>query len=73
MITDPFYRSLHQDISKFYDEVWFGSGNMKEFHLSILKEHYRPSRFHNCGNLSVERDEFLIEIQDIVNESFWDN
>ena len=73
MNADPFYQSLHRDISKFYNEVWGGSGNMKDFHLSKLEEYYRPSRFYNCGNLRIERNEFLTELQDIVNESFWDN
>ena len=73
MNTDPFYLSLHRDISKFYDEVWGGSDNMKGFHLSKLEELYRPSRFHDCENLRIERNEFLTELQDIVNESFWDN
>jgi len=73
MNTDPFYRSLHQDISEFYDEVWGGNSNMKTYHLSKLKENYRPSRFHNCENLSIKRNEFLTELQDEVNKSFWED
>lgn len=81
MIDDLFLQNLIKDIYKWYDK-WYLPGKVyykyekaakfvldgaKREHIQILLEYYDKARFDNCNDLTLERDKFLGEIQQIVD------
>lgn len=59
-----FFTKLVDSIKKFYDKDLVGhSVGMRNLHVMILSESYEPERFERAKNLSIERAEFLGEVQ----------
>jgi len=66
---DIFLITIVRDVSKWYDKWYTGNINaVKGLHLYELLEHYDPKRFRDCEDLSEERVQFLVEVQEIMNE-----
>jgi len=59
-----FFTKLIEAIKKSYDKDLIGhSVGMRNLHIMILSESYVPERFERAENLSIERAEFLGEVQ----------
>ena len=68
---DFVYNSLRISIITWYDEVYQGDATAKlQLHLTLLDNFYDPVRFANTPHLGAERDAFLKELHDLLQESY---
>ncbi len=64
-----FFTKLIESVSKFYEKDYVGhSIGLRNLHIMVLSENYKPERFEYARNLSIERVAFLTEVQVQVEE-----